>query len=306
MTTWLTLAVVATTLAVRRKRPARATNPPSDPTVDVREFDIGSSIGDEMRSFALRAGPRVELVHRIAPDVPRSVTGDDGTFRRIVANLLANAIPFTTDGEIVVDVSVAEPGTDDVLLHVTVHDTGTADHQRALALTLSRPLTARLGGRLWVETRVGTAVHFTARFRIRPSFAPERVLAGRSVLVVGDNAAVRSMLSEALREAGAAVRVVSDAAEGLQAFQNAMPPFSAVVADATMPEMDGFELLARLRCSPAPPLGVLLLSARTGMAQVARCRRAGITVFRTKPLVSHELVWALAGGLERSGHPCGS
>ena len=89
-------------------------------------FDLRESLGDTMKSFALRAHQRgLELACFIHPDVPRVVVGDYNRLRQIVVNLVGNAIKFTEKGEVSLEVTAGSRVRRRTwLLHFTVSDTG--------------------------------------------------------------------------------------------------------------------------------------------------------------------------------------
>jgi PAS domain S-box-containing protein len=175
-------------------------------------FDLRECLDGTVKTLALRAQQKgLELLCRVAPDVPDALVGDDGRLRQIVVNLVGNAIKFTDRGEVVVDVSLASrecqrpegappvadaPGSPEVLFEV--RDTGIGippEKQRAifeafaqadtsttrnfggsgLGLTISARLAEMMGGRIWVESEVGrgSTFRFTARFGVRAD-APAR------------------------------------------------------------------------------------------------------------------------------------
>ena len=75
--------------------------------------------------MALRAYQKqLAFVCDVRPDVPDALFGDIGRLRQILVNLVDNAIKFTADGEVVVQVEAECLGTKDVHLHVVVCDTG--------------------------------------------------------------------------------------------------------------------------------------------------------------------------------------
>jgi PAS domain S-box-containing protein len=170
--------------------------------LDEIAFPLRDRLGHTLDTLALRAEQKgLELACRIDPAVPDKLIGDPGRLRQIVVNLIGNAIKFTDDGEVVVDVypepaehvgrvTVLRNGeTDSVLLHFEVRDTGIGipeEKQRlifqafaqadssttrrfggtGLGLTISTQLVQLMGGRIWVESEPGkgSTFHFTARF----------------------------------------------------------------------------------------------------------------------------------------------
>jgi two-component system sensor histidine kinase/response regulator len=202
-------------------------------------FPLRDSLADTVRTLAVRALQKgLELACHIAPDVPDGLVGDVGRLRQVVVNLVGNAIKFTDQGEVVLDVgkvaSFSEAGEKlaafptEVELHFAVRDTGIgipADKQRlifapfeqadgsvtrrhggtGLGLAISAHLVELMGGRIWVESAVGqgSTFHFTARFAQAEGVmfrpaAEPAAVEGLAVLVVDDNATNRRILVEML------------------------------------------------------------------------------------------------------------
>jgi CheY-like chemotaxis protein/signal transduction histidine kinase len=174
--------------------------------LDPVDFSLRDLLGQAMKTLALRAHERsLELAYHIQPEVPDALRGDAGRLRQIVLNLVGNAIKFTTQGEVVVEVCQAPetlcttPATlptgeeDPVVLHVSIRDTGvgiSADKQQTifepftqfdssttrryggtgLGLTISKQLVELLGGQLWIESEVGqgSTFHCTVRLQRQP------------------------------------------------------------------------------------------------------------------------------------------
>jgi two-component system sensor histidine kinase/response regulator len=167
-------------------------------------FALRENVGTTLKTLALRAHQKgLELASEVDADVPDALVGDPGRLRQIIVNLVGNAIKFTDQGEVVVEVrrqqkteqqdSVAEAGEDRAMvLHVSVRDTGmgiaeekhrlifepfiqadgstTRKHGgTGLGLAIASHLAQLMGGELWVESVVGqgSTFHFSARFAVQ-------------------------------------------------------------------------------------------------------------------------------------------
>jgi two-component system, sensor histidine kinase and response regulator len=167
-------------------------------------FALREHLGTTLKTLGLRARQKgLELACHVHPEVPDTLIGDPGRLRQIVVNLVGNAIKFTEQGEVVVEVQrdqgtvSQEPspetgGEETILLHISVRDTGIgipAAKQRlifepftqadgsttrqkggtGLGLAIAAQLVQLMGGRLWVESIVGqgSTFHFTTQFGVQ-------------------------------------------------------------------------------------------------------------------------------------------
>ncbi len=252
-------------------------------SVDVREV-----IGDALKVRARDACAKgLELVHRVATDVPQNLLGDPGRLRQVVVNLVGNAVKFTDAGEIFVDVSLEQTTDQGVQLHFSVSDTGIgipADKQQCifesfrqadssttrryggtgLGLAISAQLVQLMGGRIWVESEPGrgSTFHFTARLDLDTDalaandsrnvvgWAVPTLLQDVHVLVVDDNATYRSVLVKLLTDCGMWV-ADADSAEvasrELRRAATAGTGYSLVILDADMPHPDGWKMIDEAR-----------------------------------------------------------
>jgi signal transduction histidine kinase/CheY-like chemotaxis protein/ligand-binding sensor domain-containing protein len=299
--------------------------------LDVVPFGLRSAVADAMRSIALRAHEKqLELLWRVAPDVPDGLVGDGGRLRQVLINLAGNAIKFTDRGEVVVEVERATRTDRDVTLHFLVRDTGIGippEKQHAifdafvqadgsttrkyggtgLGLTISSRLVALMNGQIRVESDAGrgSTFHFTAAFGLAPPDAlpPDLVvapdLAGLRVLIVDDNATNRWILEEMLtawkmRPASAADG--SQACEAVRAAAGAGDPFRLVLLDVMMPEMGGYEVAERLRGLPgAGNTPVIILSSAVKTESASTRDALGIRATLTKPVRQSDLLDAIMG-----------
>jgi PAS domain S-box-containing protein len=178
-----------------------------------------------------------------------------------------------------------------------------------LGLAISSRLVQRMGGRIWVESAPGqgSVFHFTARFGLhgapaaRPAQSEPRPLRGLSVLVVDDNATNRFIVTETLSQWQMRPTAVENAAGALQALEQAQQagePFTLVLLDAHMPEVDGFTLAERIREHPdLTGATVMMLSSACQPIDAARCQELGLAAYLTKPIKQADLLRAILAAL---------
>ena len=203
--------------------------------LEAAPFRVRDQIEDALRSLAVRAHAQgIELACRFDPAVPEVVVGDRVRLRQVLVNLIGNAIKFTPRGEVVMEVSVARTSEESRLtLEFRVTDTGIGIPQdkiisifnafeqgdgsmtrryggTGLGLAITSRLIHLMGGKIWVDSRVGegSTFHFTSAFGIPdPQSAsgsrPEPVqIDNAKALIVDDNATNRRILEEILRNWG--------------------------------------------------------------------------------------------------------
>ena len=248
--------------------------------LDITDLDVRDVVGDALQVRAPDAAKKgIELVHRVADDIPRRLQGDPGRLRQIVLNLIGNAVKFTHQGEIVVEAKFERRTGDKVRLHFAVRDTGIgipADKQSCifesfsqadssttrqyggtgLGLAISAQLVELMGGRIWVESEpgIGSTFHFTADLTaVEPEGATTPVfdpLPALTVLVVDDHALARRALCEQFALFGLETIAAGDwrTAENFcrQAAADMQKP-NLVVIDADLGGQDGWEAAAELR-----------------------------------------------------------
>jgi CheY-like chemotaxis protein len=118
------------------------------------------------------------------------------------------------------------------------------------------------------------------------------------VLVVDDNLTNRRILTDMLGSWGMQATQAQDVQEALSQMRGAAAasqPFNLVLTDVHMPGVDGFELVDRIKKTPALTNSfILMLTSGEHLGDLARCRELGVSVFLTKPVRRAELRDAIA------------
>ncbi len=296
-------------------------------------FDVRELMGDTLRTLGVRAHQKgLELVSRIAPEVPPIVLGDAARLRQVIVNLVGNAIKFTRQGEVLVEVQRvvgAEAGAE--ALRFQVADTGIGipeEKQKlifgafeqadasttrefggtGLGLAIAARLVAAMGGKLEVESVPGrgSRFHFAAPFVPVPAAAGHRELSGRTrglrVLVVDDNATNRRVLEETLVQWRMRPALAGGALEALALLERAARrkrPFAVALVDANMPGLDGFALAERIRRRRAlAATRVLMLTSGPRPGDERRALALGASSYLIKPVKQSDLLDRMLDALE--------
>jgi signal transduction histidine kinase/ligand-binding sensor domain-containing protein/DNA-binding response OmpR family regulator len=290
--------------------------------LDPTSFKLRDTLVQTIKALALRAHQKgLEITSDIRPEVPEEVVADPTRLRQIIVNLLGNAIKFTEMGEVGLEVGLESRTDEQARLHFIVCDTGIGivpEKQKlifeafsqadgstvrkfggtGLGLTISKRLVEMMDGKIWVEsaTGKGSAFHFTASLGVgkvaeTPQAMANVALAGLGVLVVDDNATNRRILQEMLSNWGMRPTVAESGSAALRCVKQAEDPFTLILSDLNMPDMDGFTLVEQLRNGSdlAVEAKVIMLTSAGQLGDAARCRELGVAANLTKPVSQSEL-----------------
>jgi PAS domain S-box-containing protein len=268
---------------------------------------------------------RIELVCDLADGVPEWVTGDALRLRQILANLVSNAVKFTTKGEVVLMAIPAAPGQ----INFSVRDTGIgipedrldrlfkpfsqADSSTTrryggtgLGLAICKRLVEAMGGVIGVESREGEGSIFSFTVPL-PAAQPHETLReaalldGLAVLVVDDNVTNRRALHHILHRWRMRITSVESAAAALERLR-AGESFDLALVDYMMPEMDGIELVRAIReFLPSAQLPIAMLSSFCHADIALKARAAGVQATINKPVRHSQLYDVMVRVLENAG-----
>ena len=297
-------------------------------TIEAAPFALGHAVKDIAALWSSRVeNSPVALVVEIDPALDRMVVGDVVRVRQILANLVSNALKFTSAGA--VTLSVKPVGHDRVRFSVTDTGVGFDAEQKAriftrfqqadgsitrrfggtgLGLAISRDLAELMGGELDCESTPGEGSRFWFELPL-PAAAIEEAAAGATedaspeglrILLADDHPANRKVIEVLLAPAGATLVAVENGQEALDAFAGG--GFDLILMDMQMPVMDGLTATSAIRALEAErgldrtPL--LMLTANAMAEHVEAGRVAGADGHLAKPVTTQSLFAAIGAALD--------
>jgi signal transduction histidine kinase/ActR/RegA family two-component response regulator/HPt (histidine-containing phosphotransfer) domain-containing protein len=253
--------------------------------------------------------------------------GDPAAMDLVLFNLLKNALYYLPlNPAMVVRITVAAapvprvvvhdsgPGIPDELMARLFQEFQTAGKAEGTGLGLSfcRRVMRALGGDIKCRSEHGRFTEFTLTFppalANEPSLAPApargRPLAGRTVLVVDDQALNRAIARALARDLGLRTLEAEHGQQALDMLRSGVVP-DAILMDVNMPGLDGIATARLLRELPgaAARVPVLALTANDSAAVQAAARAGGLHALLTKPIDAAALERALISALQGPGDP---
>jgi len=301
--------------------------------LDVQAVEIAGVIENAVATVQPAADAKAVRLHSLIDPRIGPVAGDPDRLQQVVWNLLSNAVKFTPKGGRVdvrlervnshVEIVVSDSGigiSKDFLPLVFDRfrqaDSGSTRKTGGLGLGLSivRHLVEMHGGIVHADSAgPDQGATFTVRLpvmAVQPSPSVKREhplsesnhplqqladLGGVRVLAVDDDADALDLLKDVLQAAGADVATASSAASALETIRAFRP--QVLVADIGMPEVDGFELIRRIRASEDPLVREVPAAALTAFARSedrTKALQSGFEMHLAKPVDPGELVASVA------------
>jgi len=293
-------------------------------------FELNSLVTSVINAFFLDAdSKKIKLTYSIDNKVPKYVRGDSDVLRQVLYNLIGNAIKFTDDGDVKVDVKLIEPKdkNNNVKLLFSVKDTGVgitklkqklifndftqadSSHVRkfggaGLGLTISKRFVEMMNGRIWVESEKGKGSNF--KFEIVIAAEEEKVAVNivdetiekeaLHILVAEDNLLNAQVISAFLKRLGHTAITVDNGKKAVDILSS--EKFDAILMDIEMPEMDGLEATKVIRSGKVDitdsKIPIFALTAHALKDYEDKCYEVGMDGYLTKPIDIEKLNKALS------------
>ena len=306
--------------------------------VEASQLDLertGFSLADLLEKVTEMVSVRAHeknlaLVTEIAPDVPTALVGDPTRLRQVLLNLIGNAIKFTEAGGVTLRVTRDLDTSVPTALRFTVVDSGIGIPSAHLArvferftqgdssttrrfggsglgLTISKRLVELMGGRIWVESHVGTGSTFSfavpfeiwldanRRAATPDGIGPEPPLRALRILLAEDSMDNCTITAAYLEDTPYRIEVAETGAVACDMF--AAGHYDLVLMDRQMPVMDGLTATRTIRAwehaNDRLPTPIIALTASALKGDREKCLAAGCTAFLTKPIKQDVLLQAI-------------
>ncbi len=292
-------------------------------------FDLNQIINDIVTLYSLKSEQQgVLLVQKIDQSLPASLLGDPTRIRQVIVNLVSNALKFTDQGEVKINVEVVKFDTDinSIEVKISVSDTGIGIPVKAqqtlfnaftqadgsttrkyggtgLGLAIVSQLVDMMGGILGVDSveGEGSQFWFITSFQCgdekpenRPVLSSETdsVPLDAKILLVEDNPINQMVAQKMLEKVGLKPKLANNGVEAVQLLNE--QTFDLVLMDCQMPEMDGFDATREIRklaikATDQNLIPVVAMTANVMSGDRERCLEVGMDDYIGKPVQRDQL-----------------
>lgn len=272
--------------------------------------------------------------YEILNQLPEIVIADEKRLRQVLINLLGNAIKFTDKGSVIFKVGLLEPSENITkpnpqkisIIRFQVEDTGVGmetkqiekiflpfeqigDNSRkaegtGLGLAISQQIVQLMGSNIQVKSTLGKGSIFSfdinlpiaSPINLSPSYSAKNIIGyegkKQKILIVDDSCASRKIIIDMLEPIGFEIIEASNGLEGIEKAKECHPDLTIV--DIFIPEIDGLEMVKRLRCLPEFQSTIFIASStRVFEYDREKTHQAGCNNFLPKPIQTEVLLQQL-------------
>jgi CheY-like chemotaxis protein/anti-sigma regulatory factor (Ser/Thr protein kinase) len=302
------------------------------------DFDLDISIEEITEILAPSAYFKgIELASFIHPNVPKCLRGDVSRLRQILLNLTNNAIKFTSQGEVIIEVTLQSETESDAVLKFAIIDTGIGISPVAqtklfqpfaqvdtsttrqyggtgLGLAICKQIVELMGGEIHLqsEENKGSTFWFVITFHKQNNCprndAGAEILEGVRVLVVDDSITNCNILYHQLSSFGMRVDTVQQSNLTLFYLEMAIAetdPYQIAILDKQMPELDGEQLGRQIKSSTKlKDIHLVMLTSLDQSGDATRMIEIGFTEYLRKPVrkmrLLNCLIESISGNTQKS------
>lgn len=287
-------------------------------TIEKTAFNLFGVVDRIINLIEFKAHEKnIELIVSYGNEIGKMFYGDSLRITQVLTNLMSNALKFTESGEIGLYVSKVCENR----YRFEVKDTGIglSDEQQGklfqsfsqadgsttrkyggtgLGLNISKQLVELMGGRIWVESTLGTGSRFVFEIELEPRDSGEQdftLFGDKKVLIVDDNQSWHEILENTLTMFHINVEHAYSAHEAIQRAYECEGAFDLILMDWNMPKIDGIEAAKMLSgmcdgcskksvCTRKLPPTVVMISSFRQESIVQSAKEVGIDIFLQKPI----------------------
>ena len=286
------------------------------------DYDVKKLLNDVIKLIRVRIGDKpLEFKVNIAEDIPNVLYGDYANVKKILINLLTNAVKYTEQGYISLDVKCVKVNEEICRLIVTVKDTGRGIKQEdisklftkfqrvdedrnttiegtGLGLAITKQLVSMMNGNIVVHSVYGEGSEFTVAIDQRLSLAKlvqeEEIveetnldLTGKKILLVDDNKLNIKVAEKILSKYNPIVESCESGMECLEKVK--VNNYDLILLDDMMPKMKGSEVLVKLKENPNFNTPVIVLTANAINGMEEQYLSKGFNGYLAKPIEKDKL-----------------
>jgi PAS domain S-box-containing protein len=303
-------------------------------TFEQKPFKMATSISAMIHLFEPKIQEKnLQLIKKYDHKIPNILKGDPNRLHQILINLVSNAVKFTTNGKITVEVRLLNADENIASIKFMISDTGIGiaedkiDHifenfQQAtsntsrlyggtgLGLAIAKQLAEQQGGTITVKSKInkGTTFSVVLPFRITKAIVESETgnkvtkmkIKGLKVLVVEDIALNQLLMRTLLDDYGFECDFADNGKIAIEKLKN--NPYDIILMDLQMPEMNGFEATEHIREHMNSHIPIIALTADVTTVDLKKCIAVGMNDYISKPIDEKLLYDKIIDSIKRPNH----
>ena len=284
------------------------------------DYNIKKILKEIVRLIEARIGDKqLEFKVNIAEDIPEVLYGDHANIKKILINLLTNAVKYTDEGYVSLDVKCVKKN-EICRLFISVKDSGRGIKQEdmsklftkfqrveedrnttiegtGLGLAITKQLVEMMNGNIVVNSQYGEGSEFKvavdqriskAKIEKEEEIEEEVDLTGKKILIVDDNQLNIKVVEKLLKQYNVEIETAESGMECLEKIKSGKE-YDLILLDDMMPKMRGTEVLRRLKVNPGYKTPTIALTANAINGMKEQYIKEGFDDYLAKPIDKQEL-----------------